>query len=85
MINMIIPAEAASESASKPRKRTSIRRLVLGGWPGLNDPEFVDMKDVERISLQQFPWKQRGGDWWNTQRTGGGAVGVFIGEDVRGW
>jgi hypothetical protein len=31
--------------------------LLPGGWPGFNDLESVDMEDVERISLQQFPWK----------------------------
>jgi hypothetical protein len=27
----------------------------------LNGLEFVDMRTGARISLQQFPWKQRGG------------------------
>jgi len=29
--------------------------IAIGGWPGLNGFEFVDMEAAERISLQQFP------------------------------
>jgi hypothetical protein len=32
-------------------------RKLTGGWPGLNDLEFVDIEAGERISLQQFPSK----------------------------
>jgi len=36
-------------------KRTT--GTTTGGWPGFNELKSDNMDDVERISLQQFPWK----------------------------
>jgi hypothetical protein len=33
----------------------AVAEFDSGGWPGLNGMEFIDMEDVERISLQHFP------------------------------